>query len=127
MTISSKIDPAHNIIVRTAMGELSADDVKNAFDATLVHTDFRKEMDVIWNLEHADLSKLTKDDFMNVVKLLSEGSDQRGFNYKIAIVAPNDLTFGMSRMFEGYGAELPASIKVYRDIDSAYHWINPKK
>jgi len=127
MTISSKIDPEHNIIIRTASGELSADDIRNAFNATLEHTDFRKEMNVIWDLEHADLSKIAADDLIKIVELISKASNQRGSDYKIAIVASKDLTFGLSRMFEGYGVELPTSIMVYRDLESAYHWINSQE
>jgi hypothetical protein len=42
---------------------------------------------------------------------------------RIAIVAGADLSFGLARMYEGYAAEVPANIRVFRERDQALEWL----
>lgn len=46
---------------------------------------------------------------------------------KVAIVAPSDISYGMSRMFEMLtDGDTPAEVRVFRDIASAATWLGRK-
>lgn len=124
MSIDTKINPAVNTIVRTVKGGLTTDDVKQAFTESLSHPDFKINMDVIWDFSQADLSQSSAEKIMEVVDFIRENIDVRGGSYKIALVAPIDLSFGISRMVETYGSELPVSIHALRTMDEACKWIS---
>ena len=40
-------------------------------------------------------------------------------DFKLAIVASQDLAFGMARMFEALTGDSPPNVSVFRDMDSA--------
>ena len=125
MSINSKINQELNTIIRTVTGELTIADVKDAFTESLSHPDFKINMHVIWDLTEADVSKTSMDQLIDIVKYIRNNIDNRGADYKIIIVAPIDISFGMSRMFEGFGNDLTQSIHVLRELDEAYKWIEP--
>ena len=123
MPVNSKVNTELNIIVRTVTGELASDDVSQAISESLLDPDFKENMHVIWDLTQADVNKISTEQLLYVVEYIRSKIDSRGANYKIAIVAEMDLSYGISKMFEGYGGDLPVSIHVYRNIDEAYQWI----
>lgn len=43
---------------------------------------------------------------------------------KIAIIAPTDISFGLSRMFEAFGTGIQAKVEPFRDTQSALRWLN---
>jgi len=126
MSIDTKVDQKSNTIIRTVTGKLTVADVKQAFAASLSHPDFKTNMHVIWDLNQADGSNLSTNQLIEVVEYIRNNSNVRGANYKIILVAPADLSFGLSRMFEGYGNNLPEPIHVLRNMDEAYRWIEDR-
>ncbi len=42
---------------------------------------------------------------------------------KIAIIAPKDLPFGMSRVFAAHMQRLPSSYRVFRNEEEAFTWL----
>ena len=127
MTVNNQIDLENNLIVRTISGELTLPDILAAFNDSLTDEDFSKDMNVIWNFNDADISVGTTDEILEIIDYIKNSMDKRGSDYKIALVAPEELSFGLSRMFASYGSELPLSIGVHRSIDDAYGWIKTEK
>lgn len=123
MSIASMVNQKSNTIIRTVTGKLTVADIKQAFADSLSHPDFKTNMHVIWNLNQADVSNVSANQLIEVVEYIRSNSDVRGADYKIILVAPVDLSFGLSRMFEGYGNNLPESIHVLKNMDEAYRWI----
>lgn len=42
---------------------------------------------------------------------------------KIAVIAPNDLSFGISRMYEIFADAVPWELVVFRSVDAALAWL----
>jgi len=123
MSIDSQIDPELNVIVRIVTGEVAVSDVISAFYESLTRAEFKKDMNVIWNLNDAEVNDWKEEKFIEIIKLVGKNTTARGSNYKIAIVAQKILTFGVARMLESYGYKLPQSIRVLKCMDDAYDWI----
>lgn len=126
MSIDSQIDPELNVIVRIVTGEVAVSDVISAFDESLTRAEFKKDMNVIWNLNDAEVSDWKEEKYLEIIKLIGKNTTLRGSNYKIAIVAQKNLTFGVARVLESYGYKLPQSIRVLKCMDDAYDWIEYK-
>ena len=124
MPISIEINQDLNTIIRTVTDGLTSTDIKATFAESISHPDFKINMHVIWDLTAADPSKLSAEQLMDVVNYIKNNIDERGADYKIILVAPLDLSFGVSRMFESYGDSLPTSIHVLRNLDEAYKLIS---
>jgi len=126
MSIESTVNQDLNTILRTVTGELVMSDLKQALTESTLHPDFKTNMHVIWDLTDADISKCSTAELIEAVEFIHSSSESRGDDYKIVIVAPEDLSFGISRMFEAFGNKLSISIHVLRSIDKAYQCIEEK-
>lgn len=123
MPIKNQIDSEHNLIIRTVSGTLTTPEILNAFNDSLDDKDFVKDMHVIWDISNAEMHQVTVDAMNTIVEHIKTHLNNRGSKYKIAIIAPEDLNFGLSRMFATYGSDLPVSIGIHRDINDAYRWL----
>jgi hypothetical protein len=124
MAIDTDVNTETNTITRTVLGKLNTADIKMVTNDTLFHPDFIKGMNAIWDLTQADVSNISTHDIMDLIKHIQKGFDKRGTDFKVAIVAPGDLSYGVSKIFEGHGTELPVSIRVMRNRKEADVWIN---
>jgi len=96
MSIGSQIDSELNVIVRIVTGEVTVSDVISAFYESLTRAEFKKDMNVIWNLNDAEVNDWKEEKFIEIIKLVGKNTTARGSNYKIAIVAQKSLTFGIA-------------------------------
>ena len=126
MTVESKIIAETHTIIRTVSGCFKPADVQRAITDSLQNPAFEKGMNVIWELSNADLSQINDNEILEVIDFIRNSADVRGSHYKIAIVASGDLAYGISRMFEGLGSELPVAINVHRSMAEAYDWVTDK-
>jgi hypothetical protein len=112
-----------NLIIHRISGEFGVQEFRTTTSEELGHPEFRPGMDALWDFTQADISKVTSDDVRTMVQRMQQVSRQRGSGYRIAIVAPDDLTFGLSRMYEAQSAGLDREIRVFRDEKEALAWL----
>jgi hypothetical protein len=124
MAIDTDVNTETNTITRTVLGKLNIADIKRVMYDIQFHPDFQKGMHAIWDLSQADVSDISTHDIIDLIKHIEKTIDRRGTDFKVAIVAPGDLSYGVSKIFEGHGTELPVFIRVMRDRKEADAWIN---
>jgi len=89
-------DGERDLTVFTAEGVIRAEDVERA-----VETFYRDAvtLNVLWDITGADVSRIEGSDIEKVVHLsVAHGETRAGG--KTAVVATEDLTFGLSRVYE---------------------------
>lgn len=123
-SVKTELDQKLNLITQTVTGDLVLQDFIKAFKTALDHPDFKKGMNVLWDLTNASLAKAEISDMHNMVMFIQFHIDKRGKDFKLAIVANSKLDFGLSRMYEAFSEVLPFSKKVFYDIKKAQKWIN---
>lgn len=77
----------------------------------------------VTDLRRADLSAVTSAGLRGVQALVSESTTGFTGAFRTAVLAPTDLTFGLSRMYELMAADSPESVRVCRDVDDAAAWV----
>jgi len=122
MTVKTVTDQKAGVIVRTVIGDLTLEEFKSSFDAALTHPDFQKNMPVIWDFRNADLSKIFKQDLDQIANHIKSHAENRGANFRVALVASRDLEYGVLRMYEAIGYDLPLHIRVFRRFEEAKEW-----
>ncbi len=123
-SIDTIIDKDNNLIVHTVKGVLSLDDVRLKVESLLDDANFVKGMDVIWDINKAEMTHVEIEDILGLIKFMMENVIRRGTGFKLAIVASTDLGFGLAKMFTGYGQVLPFAKNVFRTLDEGLAWIN---
>lgn len=84
--------------------------------------DFVPGMGTLWDLRAADASNTTSADLRQLKQSRAQLADRRGPG-RVALLAEDDLTFGICRMIEA-STEVPGiQIMVFRDEPAAVVWV----
>ena len=111
--IDQRTDDTKQLAIHTCSGKISAEDLIDAIkslyekDPTPNH---------LWDMREADLTRLTSEDVKRIALFAKNYAPAR-VGGKTAVVAPQDIAFGLSRMF-GVFVESPATL---RDTSSKSH------
>jgi hypothetical protein len=78
-------------------------------------------MDTIWDVRHADLHALHADAMLEILRRakLRHGQLAR----RAAFLVDSDLQFGILRMWQVYGGDLPQDRQIFRDVEAALKWL----
>lgn len=82
-------------------------------------------MNTIWDLRDAKIAEWSVEGVQAVVGYVRTHAEQRGSRYKSALVTARNIDYGLSRMYEAYGQDLPLTVRVFRDMDEAREWVCP--
>jgi hypothetical protein len=125
LTIALIIDEGNHLIIRRAIGHITLDDIIQAKEETSGHPHFHSGMNVIWDLTQADVDHYSILDVKKLVNLIIQQVAWRGSHYRLAIVAPRDMTFIVSSTFciicqiENLAIEM----RVLRNFRKARVWV----
>ena len=110
----------HRLVISTASGVVTWDEIKARQDQTKTDADFDPQFDQIVDLRSATRIELSGDQ----IRFLA---GRRIFSYRSrrAFVAPNPDVFGVGRMWETYDefSKNPTEVRVFRDLTSALKWL----
>lgn len=120
-TITKRVEPEHDLTLFIVVGKLTTDElvktIRDFYESSIT-------LNVIWDLTKSDLSHARTQDVELVAALSADYADKRSSG-KTAIVGPDDLTYGLARMYElnKGSTDLPFETQAFRSIDDAYDWI----
>ena len=119
--IIKKIDSENDMTVFTVIGKVTTNELVAAI------SDFYENSvtsNILWDLIKSDLSEIRSSDVELITNLSVKYAEKRSSG-KTAIVGSDDLTFGLSRMYEITKeiVKLPFETQAFRDIDKAFKWL----
>lgn len=123
MPITTRYLRDHDLYVTTWIGGIDPSEVGVVFGQVSAHPWWRPELDHIADLRRADFSRITPQDLK---RLRIEVSGQRGeapHRFRTAVIAPGDLTFGISRMYGLDEPDSPEEVRVFRTAEEAVSWL----
>ncbi len=123
MPISTTIDVQHSVIIRTLTGEPSIREALAEMDEDFQRPGFHAGMNTLWDLTRASVGHLTAEDVRRLAHGIGERMEGRGADFKSAIVVPEDLGYGVMRMFGAFADELPIRRKIFRSYGQAWAWL----
>lgn len=121
MPIKFSIYPSRRLILTEARGQPEGAELFEYYAALRSHPDFHPKFNEIVDLTHAEAINVSNAD----LKKFSESTARYtslGAPVKVAIVAPGDLEFALSRMYE-LMQHSGNEIEVFRDRAAAEAWI----
>lgn len=123
MPVSFNVDSSRRIVTVVYSGVLLRDDLQTLAHGLMADPNFRPDFDQLIDARDVIGAKLTRQDLEENVRL-----DLFGRGSRRAGVARGDLVFGMARMFEMLRGGKLDEIKIFRDLEEAWEWLemNPK-
>ena len=122
MPIRMIIDKTTGVIRTTATGRVIGDDLVAYYHRLRSHPDFRSNLNEIFDLTDVTEANVDAADVRRLSGVTEEFT-RRGVTVKVAIVAPRDLEFGLSRMYEMLQDQSLNDVRVFRDRAEAEGWI----
>ena len=124
MAVQTTIDAAAGIVTHKVTGDLLVEDVQQAFAERTGHSDFRPGMSILWDLSEANASRMTSSDIRRIAGQNKARLKKAGVPYKAAFLAPRDIEFGLSRMYEMFADASLVENRVFRNLEDARRWLS---
>ena len=123
MEIEVRIDKQLNIRFQIIKGVADLDKIISYLDKMNLDDKQNFDMNVCWNLEDADLTRVEISDIQKLVLKVSNDW-LRNDTKKLAIIVSNKFRFGMTRIYQTLlGVENVSSVKIFYDVDDAIEWL----
>ena len=103
-------------------GEVTLNDFISAASDAYSEEHIQDQKYQIIDFTNCSSFNLSTNDMLEIAKIDKKASIKNP-SIRIAIIAPNDLTFGMSRVYEAYADDTGFDIKVFRNSNDAKLWI----
>ena len=125
MPIKSRIDLETGLVFHVADGILVMEELLAAFDTVASDPLFQSDMNVLWDVTGATIEGGGTDEIQALAAAIGRRLDHDG-RHKVAIAAPQDLAYGLARMYEAYAGQLPIELNVFRSREKALQWLKGK-
>ncbi len=111
-----------NIVVIAMEGDYSVEEIYNTAQQVLAHPQIPASPKLLLDLRHsASIAKRSSESVNRVARFF--GSISARFSNKIALVAANDLQYGLMRMGSAGAESRGVKSEVFRTLDDAQAWL----
>lgn len=109
------------LTLKKIIGEVTADELMNALRQFYTG---RITKNVVWDLTNGSAGQLMPINIEHIAELVLRHAHVR-IGGKAAIVAPNDLNYGICRMFNTYAelGNIPFETRIFRTLSEAGLWM----
>lgn len=121
MTHETRVCDDHNFVVTTYRNEVSAGEIELSLVERADLARDRAGLIAICDFRYCQL-KLSTGEVRILAARAAKAAEGRGAS-KQAILAADDLTFGIGRMFCAFTADQPVETQVFRDVDAMARWL----
>ncbi len=118
MPFSYRIDASRRMIFSEAWGVMTEEDIRSYRERMIKDPDFRADY---WYL--GDYRRITKLDVSMEFTCELSHNLMSGGGARLAFVFPDDLAYGMSRMFSVMVGEADVNLRPFRDMAEARSWL----
>ena len=122
MPVKTVIDNKTGVMIRTVTGEITFEEIKSSYEASLTHPDFQMNMQVIWDVRDADASKFQRRDIIRIARYFETQLKDRA-DYKAAVVVSRDLESDLTKVYQVAAADLSPKIGIFRSLEEAKKWV----
>lgn len=122
MTVRIEIDVAKGIAYIKIYGCIYESDIRQAFNSVISNSEYKKGMCRLWDLSEADLSTIDNASLESLAKISTDYSPEFD-KTKVAVVAPQDLEFGMMRVYERISERQDYLFSPFRTMEEAENWL----
>ena len=122
MSIKFKIDQSIDLSTFLVNGPVSYDEVHTAIKQFYQSTNPQPTKNILWDLRDASVSEIRYEDAQELA-FFATSVDNRKEIGRTAIVASEDVVFGVSRIFGAFIDDSAVKFEVFRNFDEAYNWV----
>lgn len=123
MAIRYQIDPEMGVIYVNLAGEVRDDEFSAAIDTALHDPEYHAGIDSLIDLRAVERFDVSSEAIRQAVTTMGRELNGFGHHWRAAIVAPSDLVYGLSRMYQILREGSMEDVGVFRDDAAAREWL----
>lgn len=123
MTIRTDVFVERNLMIHHVSDYVSLSSVLHAIQCSINNPEYHPGMNMVWFCETGTTIDIGSDEPIKASEFARKVFDHNDHAYKLALVAEDDLAFGLQRVYEGWNNDRPVDIRVFRVLDEALSWI----
>ena len=124
MPITYHFKPDKKLVILAHVGAVTDDEFLSFYKALYEDTQFDKSFNLLIDLQKAESSvrsAIALDEFAEYIRQQYVSTTSRP---KVAVVATEDISFGLARMYEAFSSAVPWEFVVFRTTDAALAWLD---
>lgn len=118
MPLDSHIDSARGLVTTRLEGRITGSEVKAHQRGLEADPDFDPDFDHLFDLSRVETFQISVEQIRAIASVSVFSSSSRR-----AVVAPKDVLYGLSRMYEGFRDISEEEIRVFRSREEALVWL----
>ena len=123
MGISFTIYQEQAFFVSTWIGNITDSDLLSSYKDLYANEKFKPGFHEIADLRKAQLNDVTSDGMSLLVEMMQRYLTEKCDDFKTAVIAPDNISFGMSRVYKSMSYNSPENVEVFRELNEALKWI----
>ena len=123
MTVSTEVDEKRNLIIHHFSEYVNLESILKTIGNTISNPKYYPGMNAIWVCDDGAKVNMNSEEARKVSEFARNAFDKSGKSYKLALVANDDLAYGMNRVYEGWSNDRPITINTFRKIEQAINWM----
>ena len=108
-------------ILVTINGIFTVDDFTRLPDEFTSSREYPPNSDVVYDLSRMSFENISSEFFNSLVDIAEKYPQRSGA--RLAYVCPEDLQFGMMRIWSVLVGKIPVEVNIFRSMDDAMAWI----
>jgi hypothetical protein len=123
MPITCEPRPDENLVIFRHVGEVTDTEFLTFYQGFFEDSDVSSALNLLVDLQQTSSAPRSGEALRLLAEFLHGKFGGRPEQRRIAVVAPQHLSFGLARMYEVFSACLPWEFVVFRDHEAALAWL----
>jgi len=123
MAILFTVNESHGLFLSSWLGAMSDADLIPAYERLFATEGYKPGFNEICDCREADFAGVTSAGMRQLATMIGNYLSGRCEEFKTAVVAPEDLPFGMARVYGALTDQSSENVRVFRELKTALEWI----
>lgn len=123
MPISFAIHEEQGLFVSRWVGAISDSDLIPSYDRLFANEKYQPGFHELVDLRNANMAGVTVDGSRGLARMVESYLAGKCGSFRTAVIAPEDLSFGIARIYGAVAEESPEDVMVFRELTDALEWI----
>jgi hypothetical protein len=123
MPVKYYFKPEANLIICVHSAQVSNAEFVKSYHALLENKMYDPSMNLLVDLRRADSSLRNRDALVKLARFVKSKYASVDLLPKIGVLAPQDLSFGLARMYEAMSDAIPWDFGVFRTLEEVLVWL----
>jgi hypothetical protein len=121
MPVSINYNREKDILYVHVKSPASVIDFQNTLTQIVHSKEYAPDVNTLWDFRELNFVEMDPESLKEMVAIKKSTPQRKGT--KRALLIPNDLAFGMTKMYESMARDLPDHIMIFRSFENAELWL----